>query len=344
MEVTLGREQHAGLRLATVATIVPAMWTMVDRLNPAVGGGGFRLHPVVDRGEVGLGHHAPGDTRLVGDDQDPPAGAAQVAKRIKRSRQPFPVGPAPHILGLGSASVQDAVTIENDGAMARQERLGLRQSLQGTYAIVAVLGNMGEQAAFHTETGINRALERRIAFGEKVQDLAPQNQKTNIGAGETGHAATFIIACHAAVLDTQVVARVAVAIDVNRDHRRRIVRAEAFPHRREIEWPIVVAVEQQENRVNPVTRQCQAPSGIIIDGADPVVDVYAKARAVAEMITNDLGQITEQQQDALEPLFAQHLDQVFQKRAAMKLDHGLGPGQRERANRVPLRPPAKITA
>ena len=50
------------------------------------------------------------------------------------------------------------------------------------------------------------------------------------------------------------------------------------------------------------------------------------------MVLDHLRQVAEQQQHALEPLLAQHLDDVLEERPAVELDHRLGPGVGERAH------------
>ncbi len=88
--------------------------------------------------------------------------------------------------------------------------------------------------------------------------------------------------------------RIVVFVAVDRDQRRLAGLAEPRPQAVHLHRPIIVAIQQQETRLDHVTSRDHTTAGQLIGLGHRIFDVNAPGSAVAKIILHDFGQISEE--------------------------------------------------
>ena len=313
------------LRFAAEAAVVPVVQAAVDPIDIRSRLAQLAAHFFVNRVQIVKRHRAAGDARLVGKQQHRIARVFQKLYGLPRAGQPDEFLRSGHVSRFGRANVQRPVPVEK-GEFARREKLPRQlDPLPRADGVIPVLRHRRVEFSLGRQLRVDELFEVLVFLGHSIDRLAPCQRVTDLHAGKPGRLPLFIICLHAPVRgEKQVRPGVAVAVGVGREAQQRAAFA-IFPRKaRKIDRAVVVAIHKKKFFVHFRTRRAQAQAGFVFDRRYVVFDLYAQARAVAEIADNFLRQVTEQQQHPFDAERARLLDQILQERFSLEGVHGFG--------------------
>src|SRR5947207_5085551 len=120
------------------------------------------------------------------------------------------------VVSLRRALVQDAVSIENDGWSPSEEALRAWESLDGSDAVIAMIGDVGEQFSSCDQRRVYSLLEESVFGQQQLQNRARQERVADLDATQSrGRAAPVEHLDEAALVHANAVPRVAVPVAVD---------------------------------------------------------------------------------------------------------------------------------